>query len=359
MSVNKYCFDNLTRNETRQKLYTLLSLSDSIEIQELFDEAARVKKEEIGNIVHFRGLVELSNICTKDCYYCGIRKSNHNVHRFMMECDDIIETALESYKQNYGSMVLQAGERSDPEFVTLIETVLKEVKRQTNGKLGITLSLGEQTEETFQRWFDAGAHRYLLRIESSNPELYRKLHPASHSFETRIENLKILRKIGYQVGTGVLIGAPEQTIDDLVDDILFFKDIDIDMIGMGPYLPHPDTPFGDLPETKKEEQLSLALKTIATTRIFLKDVNIAATTALHVLDDKGREQGILAGGNIIMPNLTHPKYKPDYQLYTGKSGLEDSAEACNKKLYDSILKIGHTIGLNHWGDSKHFKKRSH
>ena len=170
--------------------------------------------------MYLRGLIELSNICTRNCYYCGIRRDNHNVERYNIDQEEVLKEARWCFEQHYGSLTIQAGERSDSSWIDYIEELIKEIKTLTDGKMGITLSLGEQSEETYLRWFEAGAHRYLLRIETSNPDLYKSLHPAENSFENRLGCIRSLKKIGYQVGSGVMIGLPNQTVDDLADDIL-------------------------------------------------------------------------------------------------------------------------------------------
>lgn len=343
---------------TRDDMKYLLSLTAEDDLKQLYGAAYKVKEEYVGTKVYFRGIIEFSNICEKDCYYCGIRKSNKNADRFMLKEDEIIEAALWAYENNYGSLVLQSGERSDSVFVDFMENVLHKIKEGSNGKLGITLSVGEQSRETYERWFKAGAHRYLLRIETSNPELYKKLHPADHSFENRKACLELLREIGYQVGTGVMIGLPYQTVDDLVGDIMFFKENDIDMIGMGPYIVHNETPLASqVVNFDGDKQLEMGLKMVAVTRLFLKDVNIAATTALQALNPQGRELGLMAGANIIMPNVTDTKYRPSYQLYNNKPCLNENSTMCRGCLQRRIDSIGETIGFNEWGDSPHFKKR--
>jgi biotin synthase len=351
----------LSKELSRGDLVGLLSIKDENDRKKLFDLAYRVKREYVGNKVYFRGIIELSNICEKNCYYCGIRKGNSSVERYILSENEIIEEALASYKWNYGSIVLQSGEVTGENYISFIERIIRRIKHETNNALGITLSLGEQSEEIYQRWFDAGAHRYLLRIESSNPKIYASLHPEDHSYEKRIECLDALGRIGYYVGTGVMIGLPGQTAEDLADDILFYKKIDADMIGMGPYIPHHDTPmadsFGDF-EKKKNEQLDQALSMIAVTRIFLKDVNIASTTALQALDESGREKGLMAGANIIMPNLTETKYRRGYQLYDNKPCLDESATLCRGCLDTRIASLGETVGYGEWGDSPHYRKRN-
>jgi biotin synthase len=346
---------------TRDDLIEILKIDEPAVLEQLFKAAYEVKKRYVGTTVHLRGIVEIGNICSKNCYYCGIRGGNRKVERFMLSREEIIESAMTAYSFNYGSAVLQGGEISNPDFVDMIESILLELKERTGGKLGITLSLGEQRRETYERWFSAGAHRYLLRIESSNPELYRKLHPVDHSYDKRLECLHMLKEAGYQTGTGVMIGLPYQTLSDLAGDILFFRDFDIDMIGMGPYLVHPDTPLAaEVPDFEqiRDTQLSLGLKMIAVARLLLKDVNIASTTALQALDAHGRERGLLAGGNVIMPNVTATKYRKSYLLYEGKPGIDENSEQSRHNLEMSIAKTGETIEYDSWGDSPHFYARN-
>jgi len=341
---------------TRDEIAFLLSLSDKADIQKLYARAYEIKCAQVSNRVFLRGIVELSNICIKDCNYCGIRKSNQNVERFVMDKDEIVNSAIWAYKNNYGSVVLQSGERRDSEFIDFIEDVLQTIKAESSGELGITISLGEQRQETYRRWFAAGAHRYLLRIETSNPALYRMLHPAESSFEERVACLGYLRDEGYQVGTGVMIGLPGQTALDLADDVLFFKENDIDMIGMGPFIPHHDTPMAGFAENYDNElQLELGLKMVAVTRIVLKDVNIAAATALQALQYDGREMGLKAGANIIMPNVSDTKYRESYQLYDNKPCLDENSSQCRSCLTSRVINVGESIGFNEWGDSPHFK----
>ncbi|MEN8253962.1 MAG: [FeFe] hydrogenase H-cluster radical SAM maturase HydE [Verrucomicrobiota bacterium] len=345
-----------------EEVTALLSITDKDELQALYDCAYFIKEQYVGKVAYFRGIIECSNLCIKDCYYCGIRKSNKNVERFEMDEEEIFKEAVWAYEADYGSCVIQSGERQDEAYVSMIERVVKRIKEATKGKLGITLSLGEQAEETYKRWKDAGAHRYLLRIETSNPELYAKIHPPDHSLEERKECLAKLRRTGYQVGTGVMMGLPGQTMEDLANDILFLKEIDIDMVGMGPYIPHSDTPMGqDIPpytDGQKKAALELGLKMIAVTRIVLKDINIAAATALQALEYTGREQGLRCGANVIMPNVTETGYRPKYQLYDNKPCTDENSSMCRGCLGGRIKGIGETVGFNEWGDSPHFHKRT-
>jgi biotin synthase len=351
---------------TRDDLIALLSVTEPAELQKLYAAGYAQKLKVSGNFDYYRGLIEFSNRCIKNCLYCGIRRDNTEVQRFDTTLQEILAQARWIYEQNFGSIVLQSGERQDPEFITFVETVLREIKKLSHGELGITLCVGEETEATYRRWFEAGAHRYLLRIESSKPELYKTLHPQDghHVWQVRKHCLELLRQIGYQVGTGVMIGLPGQTVADLADDILFYRDMDIDMIGMGPYVVHHNTPLGKQVvaaglDSKAEQQrrLELSLKMIAVTRLFLKDVNIAATTALQALHPLGREMGLKAGANVLMPVATLPEFRTSYLLYDNKPCVADSATKCRDCLDARIAAIGDRVGYGAWGDSKHFYKK--
>ena len=350
----------LTGSFKKEEIITLLSLKTP-EANQLFQHALKIKTEHVGRTVYFRGLIEFSNSCSKNCYYCGIRHSNTRHHRYQLTKEEVLEAASYAYKHRFGSIVIQSGENTSKQFVDTIEFLLKEIAEQTNHELHVTLSLGEQSEETYRRWLEAGAQRYLLRIETSNRELYNKLHPQDkhHAYDKRIEALHTLRKVGYQVGTGVMIGLPFQTLDDLADDLLFFRSKDIDMIGMGPYIEHQETPLfhyrDQLPSL--EERLELSLKMVAILRLMMKDVNIAATTAMQTIDPHGRERALLAGANVMMPNLTPIKYKPSYLLYNDKPGLDDDAEESIEAMEENIRLAGDTIGYGEWGDSKHYVRR--
>ncbi len=341
-------------------LVTLL-LSEGSERQQLFLQAQKVRLQHLGNKVYFRGLIEFSNVCAKDCLYCGIRKSNDHVSRYELTDEEIIEACRYAWQNRFGSVVLQSGEVSSPAFVRRVENLLLQIKKVSNGELGITLSCGEQTHETYKRWLAAGAHRYLLRIESSNPELYRKIHPENelHSFTKRLEALADLKNAEYQVGTGVMIGLPFQTIDDLAEDLLFMKKMDVDMVGMGPYIEHEETPlFAFRNELKaKNERFDLALKMVAVLRLLMPDINIAAATALQAIDPAGREKALTIGANVLMPNLTPTDQRKAYQLYEGKPCLDESADLCKNCLEARIGISGCEIGYGEWGDSKHFDRR--
>ena len=355
-------FSEILQNKdfTREELVLLLN-SEGEERQQLFQQAQDIKLQAVGNKVYFRGLVEFSNICSKDCLYCGIRKSNDKVIRYEASDEEILEVCRFAWINRFGSVVLQSGENSSPAFVQRINLLLRKIKETSNNELGITLSCGEQSPETYREWYESGAHRYLLRIESSNPDLYRKIHPDNefHSFDRRLQALTDLKAAGYQVGTGVMIGFPFQTLEDLADDLLFFKRMDIDMVGMGPYIEHEDTPmyqFRNQLKTK-QQRFDLALKMVATLRLLMPDINIAAATALQAIDPAGREKALTIGANILMPNLTPCIYRKEYQLYENKPCLDEDAELCRNCLEARIELAGCEIGYGEWGDSKHFSKK--
>jgi biotin synthase len=345
---------------TRDDIVYLLSLK-SKEKTRLFEQSAAIKEEHVGNKVYFRGLIEFSNVCLKNCLYCGIRQDNSQVHRYNLTDDEVIDAARFAADNNYGSLVLQSGEIQHPGFTGRMEKLLTDVHRATGGKLRITLSCGEQSENTYKLWHDSGAHRYLLRIESSNPELYKKLHPndENHSFQRRLDSLFSLQQNGYQVGTGVMIGLPFQTPDDLAGDLLFMQQFNIDMVGMGPYLEHEETPLYEFREMllPREERFQLTLKMIAVLRILMKDINIAATTALQAIDKLGREKAIKIGANVIMPNITPGKYRDDYLLYQNKPCTDENPDDCKTCLEARIALAENVIAYGEWGDSKYYSER--
>lgn len=351
----------LTQSQFSKNDLTQLLAADEPQRQLIFAKAAEIKEQYVGKKVFYRGLIEFSNLCGKNCYYCGIRAGNQNTHRYEVTPDEVLQAARYAYENKFGSIVIQAGERSDKSFVNRISEILQEVRKMSHGELGITLSLGEQTEETYRQWFESGAHRYLLRIEVSNPGLYGKYHPndKKHDYQKRIDCLHLLRKVGYQVGTGVMIGLPFQELNDLADDLIFFRDFDIDMVGMGPYIEHEHTPLFEFKDQllPRTDRFYLSLKMVAILRIMMKDINIAATTAMQAIDPMGREKAIKVGANIIMPNLTPTNYREDYLLYEDKPCTDEDAEECKRCLEARIHMAGGQIGYGEWGDSEHFKKR--
>lgn len=340
----------------REGLAAAITCEDAAFEAALREEAYRVKVETVGPEVYLRGLIEISNICVKNCLYCGIRRGIP-CQRYELSDDEVLATARVAARRRFGSVVIQGGERTDAAFIRRITRLLKEIKSIDTGDdppLGVTLSLGEQPREVYEEWFDAGAHRYLLRIESSNPDLYHRIHPDDplHSYDRRLQALYDLKEIGYQAGTGAMIGMPFQTAEDLADDLLFYKKFDAPMVGMGPYNPHPETPLtrADAPYPSGERRFALGLKMIALLRLLVPDINIAAATALEVLDPRGREKGILSGANVIMPNITPEEQMVKYNLYDRKTSLPDGAMSVDEMEGQRIV-----IGYGRWGDSKHVK----
>ena len=350
-------------NKTELSFNDIVALLSAVDNDRtlLFEKSAQVKRAEVSDFVYYRGLIEMSNICRKNCFYCGIRNDNKKVIPYTLTDDEIIDAVQFALESDYGSIVLQSGENISESFIKRIDLLIKKIHQMAGSDFGITLSLGEQNKETYQRWLDSGAHRYLLRIESSDAELYKKLHPNNslHSFNQRLQCLQWLKETGYQVGTGIMVGLPFQTLDHLAKDILFIKDIDADMIGLGPYVEHSDTPlfaYKDL-LMPASERFDLCLKVTAILRIVMKDINIAAATALQAIDKMGREKSIMIGANVIMPNITPVKYRSHYNLYEGKPCITDSPDDCSNCLEARIAITGNKIGYGVRGDSVHYLKR--
>ncbi len=418
------------------------------------DIAYELKFKHRGPEVYFRGLIEISNICRKNCLYCGIRRGNCNVERYEMSDGQVLQEAQFALDAGYGSIAIQGGERTDSAFIERITRLIHAIRRLQPGgnpldavpqgrgsgasasgvpgavnNLGITLSLGEQEREVYREWKRAGATRYLLRIEASNRELYEKLHPGygaaeegmeslkentvipdncrelqncagvqtcrdsqncrksqicrearMHSYDARVQALHDLKSEGYLLGSGIMIGLPFQTRKNLDEDLQFLKDLQVDMVGMGPYIPHKDTPLGQIvsswrsgdpsltdtlpPHFKElavlprgdfwnignEELLELSIDMVARLRILMPHINIAATTALQVLHPYGREMALLAGANVIMPNMTETSLRGNYSLYEGKHGVEDDAASTRDKLLDNLSRMGIPVGWNLRGD---------
>jgi biotin synthase len=345
---------------SKEEIVKLLQ-TEGEERKQLFSKSAEVKEKYIGKKVWFRGLIEFSNVCGKDCLYCGIRKGNKNLTRYNLSDDEILAAAKFAFVNNYGSLALQSGEIESPAFTKRVIILLNKIKELSDGKLGITLSVGEQKHEVYKSWFGAGAHRYLLRVESTNSELYSKIHPQNkkHDFQRRLDCLKSLQDIGYQTGTGVMIGLPFQTLDDLAGDLLFMQKFNIDMCGMGPYIEHADTPLIDYSDQllPLAERFDLTLKMIAILRIMMKDINIVAATALQAIDPIGREKAVKIGANILMPNITPGKYRDSYKLYDNKPCTNDSAEDCQSCLEARVSLADAEVVYGEWGDSQHYEKR--
>lgn len=344
----------------KAEIINWLKETESSKQETLWREADIVRKNSVGDAVHLRGLIEASNICSRRCRYCGINADQgSNIPRYRMTYDEMIDCAQLAMDYNYGSIVVQAGE--DPGLTTeLIERFIKWVKDHTS--LAITLSLGERDEDEFVRWHNAGADRYLLRFETSNQRLYENIHPPlkCQKHVNRFDILKQLKDIGYETGSGVMVGIPGQSHEILANDILSFKELGLHMIGIGPYIPHPQTSLGkgeNLICISNKEQVpnsqEMTCTVLALTRINCPETNLPSTTALSTLSNEGREQGLKCGGNVIMPNLTPLKYRKLYEIYPAKSCIKEDAQEFHNQIKKRIESIGRTVGKGR-GDSVKF-----
>ena len=341
-----------------EEIKAWLRCTDSVQLEELWLAADRLRHERVGDGVHFRGLVELSSYCRRNCLYCGIRAS-HQLTRYRMTKEEVLDSARTASMFGYGTIVIQTGE--DPgvtkDFIT---DVIKEIKDRFG--LAITLSLGERTQEEWIAWKEAGADRYLLRFETSNPRLFRMIHPGvgdttlSGDDLPRVAMLQTLRRIGYEIGSGVMVGIPGQSIEDLANDIDLFRKLDLDMIGCGPYLPHPATPLGRIAagdaDVKSQYDFvparepvdnsnSMAFKVIALTRLACPNANIPSTTAIATVDGQaGRMSGLLRGANVIMPNLTPTPYRMLYEIYPNKAAIFETAQQTHNLAVCQVKSIG-------------------
>lgn len=347
---------------TYDEILCWLRESDEARLADLWRHADDTRQKCVGGDVHLRGLIEISNCCIRLCGYCGLRAPNQSVQRYRMTHEEIVTCVRQGVAMGYGTVVLQSGE--DPGITAeSISHLVRFIKSET--PLAVTLSLGERTEKELTEWRAAGADRYLLRFETSNAELYEQIHPARPGGPTnRLEILQQLKGMGYEVGSGVMIGIPGQSYEDLARDIGLFADLDLDMIGCGPYLAHPDTPLGDpnhQPVIPGENQVPnselMAYKVIALARLVCPRANIPSTTALATLNKQtGRELGLVRGANVVMPNLTPPKYRQLYEIYPDKACINETAEACHGCLSGRIQNIGRQIGSGR-GDSPNYQGR--
>lgn len=345
----------------KEDLITLLK-AEGPAMEMMLQRSAQTRERYIGNKIYLRGLLEISNICSKNCYYCGIRYENRNIRRYKMTLEEVEKAVRFAYEQGFGSVVFQSGEIEAQPFTEFVTRAIAKTKDISGGRLGITLSCGEQSDSVYRQWKEAGAHRYLLRIEASDPDLFKKLHPTDdiHNLHRRMEALRGLQRMGYQTGTGVMIGLPFQTLEHLANDLLFMREFDIDMVGMGPYVMHRDTPLfehrHEVPLLK--DRISLSLKMIAILRLMMKDVNIASTTALSAIDPMGKIMGMKAGANVIMPNITPAKFIGNYNLYDNKPYVDLYSNASRLTMEKEIENQGFKIGFDEWGDSVHYRQRT-
>lgn len=336
----------------RDGILTWLRVEEDDDLERLWEAADETRRLNVGDEVHLRGLIEVSNMCVRSCAYCGISACAPRVERYRMTQEDILECADKAREYGFGTVVMQAGEDPGITGDWMADTIRK-IKDRTG--LAITLSLGEREEPDLKAWRDAGADRYLLRFETTDPDLYRRIHPSlPGGVSDRIDQLMRLRDLGFEIGTGVMVGIPGQTWETLANDIWTFRDYDMDMIGIGPYIQSPGTPLdGPLGEMLQVEAGTeqvpndplTTLKTLALTRLVCPETNIPSTTALATVDPgSGRANGLLRGANVIMPNLTQPKYRVLYQIYPGKAGLHETADITVAKIRSQIQALGRTIG---------------
>lgn len=320
------------------KAEILKLLEDSDNLQTLTQAADRVRKKYVGDEVHLRGLIEFSNFCKQNCLYCGLRRDNKQMSRYRLTEEQIIEFAKHASELGYKTVVMQSGE--DPHFT--VEKMTKIISEIKKFDLAITLSIGEKTFEEYKAYKEAGADRYLIRIETTDKKLYENLDP-DMNWEHRLKCLNNLKTLGYEVGSGCLVGLPEQTLESLADDILFFKKINADMIGIGPFIPNENTPLKDA----KGGDFELALKVMAITRLLLPDINIPATTAMETLNPQGRLIALQSGANVVMPNVTQGDYRKFYEIYPGKICINDTPDKCRGCISGKISSIGRSVSKDY------------
>lgn len=343
----KYLVDKLERDSylNKKELVELLNNNSEEMRNYLFSKSEAVRKKIYGNSLYIRGLIEFTNYCKNDCYYCGIRKSNKKAERYRLSKKDILNCCHKGYILGFRTFVLQGGE--DPYYQ---DEDIVEIVREIKGKYpdcAITLSIGEKSKESYKKYFAAGADRYLLRQETADKEHYSKLHPPNLSLKNRMECLYDLKEIGYEVGCGFMVGSPYQSLEVLAEDLLFIHKLQPQMVGLGPFIPHKYTPFA----VEKRGNLELTILLIGIVRLLLPNVLLPVTTALGTIDSKGREKGIMAGANVVMPNLSPLETREKYLLYDNKICTGDEAAECLTCIKNRIKKLGYEIKVDR-GDCK-------
>ncbi len=335
----------------REPLRELIDGRDGETADYLFEKARVRQRENFGNSVYLRGLIEFTNYCRNDCLYCGIRRSNRNCERYRLTEEDILACCEQGYALGFRTFVLQGGEDmrfTDGDLCRIVSAV-----KSAHPDCAVTLSVGERSRESYQAWFDAGADRYLLRHETADPAHYALLHPKELSWDNRVRCLYDLKDIGYQVGAGMMVQAPYQTTDHLITDLYFLRELRPDMIGIGPFIPHKDTPFRDKPAGTAE----LTLFLLGILRLMFPQVLLPATTALGTIDPRGREKGILAGANVVMPNLSPAGVRGKYLLYDGKICTGDEAAECRVCMQNRIRSVGYEVEVSR-GDAPRFRRQN-
>ena len=329
-----------SQNVSDDALLSVISSDDEKFREYLFEKARSRAVENFGNKIYTRGLIEFTNYCKNDCYYCGIRRSNKNALRYRLTKDEILECCAEGYELGFRTFVLQGGE--DPFYTDeFICEIVREI-RSGFPDCAITLSIGEKPRESYAAYREAGADRYLLRHETINPKHYSRLHPSELSLENRVRCLRDLKDLGFQVGCGFMVGSPYQTLENIVEDLRFIKDFSPHMIGIGPFIPHTDTPFA----SERAGSLELTLVLIAVIRLMNPRALIPATTALGTINPRGRELGVLAGANVVMPNLSPVSVRKKYSLYNNKICTGEEAAECRGCLARRMESIGYELSVS-------------
>lgn len=348
-----YCFELADKLAAERDLtddeFAAVLLCDTPGFDEYLAEKARTVREKYyGKSVYLRGLIEFTNYCRNNCYYCGIRRGNPNAERYRLSEEDIISCSDIGYDLGFRTFVLQGGEDlyyTDERIVSIVSAL-----KQRHPDCAVTLSIGEREKESYQKFFDAGADRYLLRHETADKDHYGMLHPAELSFDHRMQCLRDLKEIGYQVGCGMMVGSPYQTTEHLVKDLRFLKEFEPEMVGIGPFIPHHDTQFADY----EAGTVDMTLRLLSIIRLMLPDVLLPATTALGTIDPQGREKGILAGANVVMPNLSPADVRGKYLLYDNKICTGDEAAECIRCMTARIAWTGYEVSVER-GDHVDFK----
>lgn len=334
---------NLSRND-------IIRLLDDEERQnDLFKKADETRRKYVGDEVHLRGLIEFSNICRNNCLYCGIRKGNKNAVRYRMTPEELIETARRAAGMGFKTIVMQSGE----DMYYTSERMCRIIEEIKKFDVAVTLSIGERSYQEYKAFREAGADRYLMRIETTDKDLYQKLD-LEMSWQKRYECLLMIKELGYELGSGIMVGLPEQTLDSIAGDLLFLRDLGVDMAGIGPFIPHPDTPLAQA----KGGALYLALRTMAIMRLLLPDINIPATTAMESLHPRGRIMALRCGANVVMPNVTEGEYRKFYELYPGKICVNDTPVHCRSCIGLKIMSIGRKIGTGYGSHKKQFRREN-
>lgn len=326
-----------TQNITKEELEFLLYTQDTVVTEDLQKRAQQTARDIYGNKIYIRGLIEFTNYCRNNCYYCGIRCANTQAQRYRLTSEQILSCCETGWDLGFRTFVLQGGE--DPYYTDdKVCQIVSKIKAEYP-ECAVTLSIGEKSEESYRAYFDAGADRYLLRHETASEEHYRKLHPGQMSLTHRKNCLRILKKTGYQTGCGFMVGSPGQTVDALYEDLMFIRELEPEMVGIGPFIPHKDTPFAKEPAGT----LDMTLRLLSIIRLIRPHVLLPATTALGTIDPRGREKGILAGANVVMPNLSPVNVRDKYKLYDNKICTGDEAAECKACMTARMRRIGYEV----------------